>query len=113
MLLSLETLKDFDLGKAKIAFEHALKKVATDCLERPGTKAARKIVFTTNVVPILQQDGDVVDVEIDFTVQAKVPAWQTAAKPLAVTKVGGLLFNDLAMDNPRQRTVDEVLDEDE
>ena len=107
MTLSLNSLSDFDYGKAAVAFEQALKRAVVDCLERPGDKAARKVVLTTNIVPVMQQDGDVVDAEVDFTVKATVPPWQTATRPLAVTKGGQLLFNDMAPDNPRQTTIDE------
>jgi len=112
MQLSLDTLKDFDVGKAAVAFQHALKRVVTDCLERPGTKATRKVVLTANVAPLMQQDGDVVDAEVDFTIQAKTPPWQTATKPLAITRGGQLMFNDLAPDNPHQKTIDDAIDDE-
>lgn len=108
MELSLGTLPEFDFGKASVAFQQALKRIVLDCTDRPGDKRARTIVLTTTIVPVVQQDGDVVDVQVDFSVKSKVPAWQTAPRPVMVTAKGQLFFNDLAPDNPRQTTIDEA-----
>ena len=110
MQLSLETLKDFDMGKASVAWQKALGQVVRDCLDRPGDKKVRSVVMTTSIKPIVQQDGDVIDCEVEFTVDRKVPAWQTASRPAIPTKKGQLFFNDMAPDNPRQATIDEVQD---
>ena len=107
MVLSLETLKDFNMGKAHVAFQLALATVVKDLLDRPGDKSARKVILTANIVPVVQQDGDVVDAAVDFTVQAKMPAYQTSSKPVAVDRQGRLFFNDMAADNPHQATIDE------
>lgn len=108
MQLSLDTLKDFDFGKAAVAWEKALGQVVKDCLDRPGEEKARTVTMTTNIRPIVQQDGDVVDVEVDFSVKAKLPPWQTAGRPAIPSRNGQLFFSDMAPDNPRQTTIDEA-----
>lgn len=108
MQLSLDTLKDFDAGKGAVAFEKCLARVVLDCLDRPGDKTARKVTMTVEVVPIMQQDGDVIDADVRFVVKSSVPAWTTAGRPLAVDRQGRLIFNDMAPDNPHQTTIDEA-----
>ena len=111
MELSLETLPNFDFGKASVAFQHAIKRAVDDCTERPGSNATRKVVFTVNIVPMVQETGDLSEAQIDFNVQAKLPPWQTSPKPVGVTKQGHLFFSEHAPDNPRQSTIDEAIDE--
>ena len=107
MQLSLETLGDFDMGKASEAFRQAMAAVVKDCLDRPGEKTARKVALTVHVKPVVLQDGDVVDAEVEFTISNSMPNWKTASRPVAVDRQGRLFFNDLVPDNPRQSTIDE------
>jgi len=107
MMLSLETLKDFDMGRASEAWALALKKVVQDLLDRPGDNRARKVLLTCTITPILLQEGDVVDAEVEFSIARKVPEWQTKPRPVAITQTQQLVFNDMAMDNPHQTTIDE------
>lgn len=106
--LTLGSLKDFDAGKARVAFEEALQRVVRDCLDRPGDKSARKATLTAVIKPVQEQDGDVVDAEVHFQIKAETPPWQTRPRPVAVNKQGQLIFNDLAPDDPHQHTIDEV-----
>ena len=105
--LSLDTLGDFDFGRAAVAFQKALEAVVRDCTDRPGDKHARTVELKASIVPVMLQDGDVVDVEVDFQIRSKVPAWQTAARPLNVSRNGQLFFEEFAPDNPNQMTLDE------
>ena len=111
MQLNLETLADFDYGKAAEAFRQALASVVRDCMDRPGEKKARTVTLTASIVPVVLQDGDVVDAEVDFSISNKIPKWQTAARPLAVDRQGRLFFNDMAPDNPRQMDIEADVDE--
>ena len=108
MSLSLATLKDFDAGKAAIAWQKALERAVRDCLDRAADPTARKVTLTASIKPILEQDGDVLDADVDFAIAVKLPAWTTKPRPTAIDSKGGrLLFNDLAPDNPHQMTIDE------
>ena len=107
MELRLDTLADFDFGKAAVAFKQALAQVVKDCLDRPGDKTARKVVLTTIITPEMAQDGDVVNAQVHFEVKAAVPNWKTAPRPVLTGRAGQLIFNDMAPDNPHQQTIDE------
>jgi hypothetical protein len=103
--LSLATLPDFDMGKAFVAWQQAMARVVKDLLDRPGDKKARQVVLNCNVVPVMTQDGDVVDAEVDFTIVAKLPPWMTCTRPVGISKDGSLFFSADAPDNPRQATL--------
>jgi len=106
--LSLESLPDFDNGKAQAAWQHALKQVVMDLLSRPGERAARTVTLTCAITPIAEQGGDVVDADVAFEIKTKTPAMKTAPKPMATDRQGRLFFNDMAPDNPYQQTIDEA-----
>jgi hypothetical protein len=106
--LSLDTLKDFDYGKAAAALEHALGIAVRDLIDRPGDTTARKVTLTIALKPLLEQDGDVVNADVGFAVGCSIPKWSTNPKPAAVRKSGHLLFQDMAPDNPDQMTIDEA-----
>ena len=108
MELTLETLADFDFGKASVAFQQALRRAVADCLDRPGDKSPRKVTLTTSIIPLVQQDGDVVEAHVDFKIAAAVPPWQTAKRPVQTTRQGQLFFRPDAPDNPSQKTLDEA-----
>lgn len=106
--LSLDTLKNFDFGYAHVAVQEALRKVVMDILDRPGDATARKVVLAASIKPVLMQDGDVVQAQISFEIDAKVPKWSTHPAPANVTRNGTLLFQELAPDNPDQMTIDDA-----
>jgi len=108
MQLTLDTLKDFDFGKAAIAWQKAMAAVVRDCLDRPGETATREVTLKTQVVPVAEQDGDVVDASIEFVIQTKLPPRKTAARPMLASRNGQLFFSELSPDDPRQRTIDDV-----
>ncbi len=108
MSLSLETLPNFDHGKAHVLFTQELKRAVMDLLDRPGERAKRTVTLCCELTPICEQDGDVVDAEVAFSATVKVPPKRTAPKPMAVDRAGRLIFNDMAEDNPHQSTIDEV-----
>lgn len=113
MKLDLSTLKDFDFGKAAISWQEALRRMVLDVLDRPGEKKAREVQLIATIRPVLEQGGDVVDAEVAFSIKTRLPSWQTAPRPTLITKKGELLFSEIAPDNPRQRTIDEAIGNDD
>jgi len=107
LMLSLDTLKDFDYGKVDAAFRKELANAVRDLVDRPGEKKKREVVLQVELVPRVEQQGDVVEADVEFVVWSRIPKRRTATRPTAVTKQGQLVFNDLAPDNPNQATVDE------
>lgn len=106
--LSLTTLENFDVGKAYVAWQQALKRAVLDCLDRIGEKKARTVVLVTSIVPVLQQDGDVVDANVDFKITISLPPWQTATRPVGVSRDGSLFFQELIEEDDRQTTLDDL-----
>jgi hypothetical protein len=112
MQLSLETLKDFDVGKARALFDFALRQVVEDMLDRPDETKARKVNLEVTLTPLIIEKGELVEVEVSFAAASKIPARHTAGRPVGVTKQGGLFFSADSPDNPFQRTLDEQREED-
>jgi len=112
MQLTLDNLKDFDYGKASVAWQKALAAVVRDCLDRPGERATREVTLKTLVVPVNEQDGDVVDASVEFVIQTKLPARKTAARPMITGRTGQLFFSGLSPNDPRQKTIDDAADLD-
>jgi hypothetical protein len=104
-LLSLESLHEFDFGKASVTFAAHLKNAVRDILDRPGDKTARSVVMEVKIAPVLHQDGDVVDANVQFLFSVKIPKFSTAERPLIVSRQGDLFFQPDAPDNPRQSTL--------
>ncbi len=116
-LLSLDSLKDFDFGKAAVTFQAHLKNAVRDILDRPGDKTARAVIMETKITPVVHQDDNaVVDANVQFLFSVKIPKFSTAERPLGVTRQGDLFFQRDAPDNPRQSTLidrdDEPADEE-
>ena len=107
-LLSLDNLSQFDFGKASVTFAAQLKNAVRDILDRPGDKTARVLVMETRLTPIVHQDGDVIDANVQFSFSLKLPRYCTAERPLLVSRQGDLFFEPDAMDNPRQTTLGDV-----
>jgi len=105
MAFDLTKLNQVDFGKAHVAFAKCLETVIRDCLDRPGDKSTRKVSLHMKIKPVMAQDGDVVDCEVGFEIVAKLPAYQTAARPYAVDRGGRLIFNPDAPENPEQTTI--------
>lgn len=104
MKLSLATLKDFDFGKADVVVQQAMSVAVRDVLDRPGEKKPRVVTIKVSITPVVQQDGDVVDAEVEFEVANAIPKWRTAPRPVLVGRQGDLFFSPDAPDNPRQET---------
>lgn len=109
--LSIETLGDIDEGRIKAAVDLHLKKLTSDCIDRPGCKTARKLKLELYVTPQIDLDtGQCDDVNIEFDIGSKVPNHRSRPVNCKVRKTakGPLLqFNDLSEENVNQRTLDE------
>jgi hypothetical protein len=104
-LLSLDTLRDFDFGKAAVTFQAHLKNAVRDILDRPGDKTARAVIMETKITPVVHQDGDVIDANVQFLFSVKIPKFSTAERPLVVSRQGDLFFQKDSPDNPRQSSL--------
>ena len=106
--LSLDSLHDFDEGRAGLGVRDALKRVALDIKDRPGDKAARQVLVKINATPVQSVEGVADEASVEVEVITKLPPMRTRTRPVEIRNNGQLTFNDLAPDNPRQHTIDEV-----
>ncbi len=103
MKLSLNALKDLDLGKASLAFTHLLRKVVDDINDRPGCRAKRIIKMDCFITPVLDKDSACLDTcDVQFIFDHKLPKLQSIEYSMIPTRDGALLFESLSPDDPRQ-----------
>lgn len=110
--ITLDTLSTIDEGRIKAAVDLHLKKLTSDCIDRPGCKTPRKLKLELFVVPQVDPDtGQCDDVNIEFDIGSKVPNHRSRPVNCKVRKTSAgplLLFNDLSEGNVNQRTLDEA-----
>lgn len=89
MRLSLENLKDLDYGKAAAMFDLALQRAVQDCVDRPGDKTKRNVVFQLDLKPIVDAGGELEAVEVKCLAKHKVPNQQVRSLQLLHRKDKG------------------------
>jgi hypothetical protein len=103
MQMTLDNLRELHGGRAALAFDHALKQIVSDIIDRPGEKSKRKVVFTVEGTPILDKTTAVLDnVGIQIKVVTGIPTRQTQVYPMKVTGDGVLLFQSNSPNDPDQ-----------
>ncbi len=103
--LSLENLRELDLGKVAEAFQMLLQRAAKDCEDRPGDRRARKVILEANLTPVLTQEGHCDEVHPVFKIRAKLPDYQSKAYSCALRAGGMLVFDDDSPTNINQRSL--------
>ena len=102
----LANLATIDGGRIAIAFEQALKRVATDCDDRPGEKKPRTINLALSVTPKLDADGMAEECDVQITVADNVPKRKSKVYNMSMRKGGHLMFHPESLDNQAQETMD-------
>ncbi len=93
--LSLENLKHLDLGKADVAFQRELARVAGDCHDRPNDARPRTVTLQVNVVPVCDDAGNCDTASIQVLVTSKLPTYRTKVHTMGLrAKAGQLVFNE-------------------
>lgn len=109
--LTFKSLADLDGGKIGKAFAIHARKLTDDCIDRPGSKAPRKLSIELIVTPVLDPNtGECDDVNIEAEIGSKVPKHRSRPINCQVRKTskgGQLVFNDFSLDNVDQRTLDQ------
>lgn len=105
--LGFEGLKNYADGTAEAALMHHLKRAVQDCDSRPGDDKARVVTVSIMLKPVLLQDGSASQLHTEVEVSSKVPKHVTRPVHCFVKQDGSAVFNDLAPDNPLQKTLDE------
>ncbi len=111
--LHCDTLGDLSDGIARGIINAALRQAINDLEDRGGDEKPRSVTIT---VTMLARKGITA---IDVTAKAALPSYRTDATAAKVAKRAGrdgvqaaLQFQDMAPDNPDQRTIDEYTDDD-
>lgn len=106
--LSLDTLGDLDGGAARAIIDAAIAEALRDLDDRGDDEQARKVEI---LITVKQMENGLVDTHVEAS--AKVPRRRTASTIGKIKRDGKqqtrLLFQDLAPDDPDQRTIDEAL----
>lgn len=109
---SLQSLKDVDMGRGDIAFSNELAAAVADINDRPGVKTARKVLIEVTLKPELRQSQSghsvLEGIETTFEFATELPRRRSSPIKMTPGHDGGLYFNSLSPDNPRQGTLDEV-----
>jgi len=103
--LTLENLEHLDLGIANAAFQQHIKRVALDCLDRPGDSSSRKVTMEILIKPELLPDGSCDRVKLQIQIGSKVPTHRTKVYDLGLRKNGVLAFSEDSPDNFDQTTL--------
>lgn len=103
----LENLKELDDGRVIEAFNQAIKRAMDDVNDRPGMKKPRTVTLHTSIVPICDEHGMLDSVKVQMKIVDTVPKRETRVYDMAARRGGMLVFNDLSMDNAKQKTLDE------
>lgn len=101
---SLDQLENLDLGKASAAFNSHIKRIATDCLDRPGDSAPRKVTMEIAVKPVLNDDGTCDRIKLQIQVSSKVPSHRTRVYDMGIRANGMLVFSEDSPTNFDQST---------
>ena len=111
--LTLKNLGEFTDGKLGVAFEQAMRRIVNDMMDRPGVDKPRKLSMLISAKPILDEDGDLGTVDVQVTLKEHYPDRSTGKVRMAPRRNGSLVWNELSLTDPEQRTIDEMYPEAE
>lgn len=102
---NLDNLSELDGGKAALAFEQHVRRAAIDCMDRPGDNKPRKVTLEVSLTPVMQPNGDCVEVEAQIQARSTVPPHKTKAYSFGLRKNGVIVFNPDSPDAIDQQTL--------
>lgn len=117
--VTLEELPHVKGGLLAAGVNSLIEKCVLDCEDRPGYKNAREVVLKIKLSPVAQSHQGMTDldtVNVDFEMSCSIPKASVPTISCSFrkhknpdgSKGGGLVFNDMSEDDPRQRTIDEL-----
>ena len=95
--LSLETLSVIEAGAVARVWNIAIEQAIRDCSDRPGETAKRSVILHAEFKPSSGDDGSVDDLEVNFQIQKRFPAYHTGGIAMRIRKRGQQLM--LAFDD--------------
>lgn len=109
--LDLHQIAEMDGGKYGLLFKREMARLAKDMSDRPALKTKRKVTLTIEMTP--RVDGDqAYGAEFALAVKTNLPEQKGGINVATFDRDGRLLFNDMSLDNPNQRTMDELEESD-
>lgn len=115
--LKFESLMKLLGGAIAVQWDKEARKAMLDCGDSPDLPKGRKVTLTVEFKPRLTPGGmngrsAYAGCAVDFMVAGQIPGKQITVLMKADDE-GGLLFNPDAPEDPDQRTIQQVEDEDE
>jgi len=104
---NVESLASLDGGRVAEALMQAIRRCVNDCDDRPGVKAARGVRLLMKIAPVANDDGTLDEIKMQFTVTDSAPKRESKTYSMAFRKGGKLAYNDLSVEDVKQRTFDE------
>ncbi len=104
MQLNLNTLSHIDGGRVQLVFDHSLRQMVTDVVERPGDKGRRTLTLKIEAAPVLDQNSAALDsIDLVFTVGCVTPKRRNPqAYRLLALADGTAMFQPGSPHDPRQ-----------
>ena len=98
--LNLQSLIELDDGRVNESYNLELGRLVADCEDRPGDRNPRKINLELSVIPIIDEDGHLSDVEGRFRITTTLPKRRSKVYTFGVRRGGKLCFHDMDDDRP-------------
>jgi hypothetical protein len=109
--LNLESLGLIDAGRVKALVDMGIEQIAQDIDDRAAMDGSkRSLILKVEFSPQISE-GVVQDVDVEFSVEAKVPARRSRVYRMD-PRAKGFLFNPENRTEPRQKTIDEAGNDD-
>jgi hypothetical protein len=105
--LSLETLDQLDMGKISATLEVHLRRAIADCEDRPLDPKARSVTLQFDMTPIVTDDRDCTEANLQVQCHSKVPTHKTRVYNMGIRKFDdghALVFNPDSPGNVNQQT---------
>lgn len=100
--ITLAKLATIDCKRIAIAFDQAIRNLATDCDDRPGDKRARKVVLQVELTPMPDESGVADEVAMKVQIKESLPTRKSKDYSLSLRKNGVLAIREGSEDNHEQ-----------
>lgn len=107
-IASIADLAAVDRGVLDLLFQAEIARILADLHDRPNLAAARKLAVEIQLTPRTGSAGTLEGTAVSFAVKATLPPQRTLGYDMGLKGTNALIFNDLAPENHRQRTIDEL-----
>ena len=112
--VGLGNISEVDGGRIEAEFNAELRRAVKDCLERPGSTAARTVTLKVSVEPqgdpLLRGGALAEHAMLTFEVSSKVPAICGKAYQVKASGNGRIFTNPGSPEDVEQTTIDDFID---